>query len=211
MVETEPWDEAPQKWIYHGWPVDAVALVGLLALLLIVFQYTSAPILDSTLNRRWHRMGEYLEFLTELGWRAGDLLLLGLILATFSIILVLDLITGRFGLFLREVVAMLLLGLAYLLLPMWLDRDTTGLYRSFSLTRQSAPTLTHLFAWSNHRARIIPIERDDGHWYGGYIGLSLALLIPGRIPSPPGWPTGRLLQDDRWFYRNGNTRGTTSY
>ena len=57
MVETEPWDEAPQKWIYHGWPVDAVALVGLLALLLIVFQYTSAPILDSTLNRRWHRMG----------------------------------------------------------------------------------------------------------------------------------------------------------
>jgi hypothetical protein len=76
----------------------------------------------------------------------------------------------------REVVAMLLLGLAYLLLPMWLDRDTTGLYRSFSLTRQSAPTLTHLFAWSNHRARIIPIERDDGHWYGGYIGLNLALL-----------------------------------
>lgn len=63
-----------------------------------------------------------------------------------------------------------------LILPMWVEREWTGLYKGFSLLYQGVPTLEHLLVWSNHRTRLIPFSEHADHWYGGYLGISLVLL-----------------------------------
>ena len=66
----------------------------------------------------------------------------------------------------------------YLTLPMWLERDYTGLYRGLDLSGIPAPTWQHVLAWSNYRFwAILPPGLVKGNWYGGYLGLTLAIAV----------------------------------
>ena len=66
----------------------------------------------------------------------------------------------------------------YLTLPMWLDREYTGLYRGLvNLASVPIPTWQHVFAWSNFRFWSIPPPDTNVNWYGGYIGLSLVAIV----------------------------------
>ena len=66
---------------------------------------------------------------------------------------------------------------AYLTLPMWLERDFTGLYRGVDFTTVPDPSWSQVFGWSNYRFWILPLP--EVHWYGGYVGLSLVALVLG--------------------------------
>jgi len=57
---------------------------------------------------------------------------------------------------------------------MWLERIYTGLYAGFSLEGIKHPTWWHILGWSNFRFWLLPLPAADQHWYGGYLGLSLA-------------------------------------
>ena len=85
---------------------------------------------------------------------------------------------------LQESAVLVCLGLAwsaYLILPMWLDQQWTGLGVGFSMTTQGKPSLGQLLSWSNYRARLTGIP-DENHWFGGYVGLSLiALVVMGYL------------------------------
>ena len=63
---------------------------------------------------------------------------------------------------------------AYLTLGMLLERGATGLHGGIELTGIADPTWLQVFGWSNFRFWLVPTGVD--HWYGGYVGLSLALL-----------------------------------
>ena len=63
---------------------------------------------------------------------------------------------------------------AYLTIPMWLERAHTGLRFGVSMSQSPDPTWQQLLVWSNFRFPLFSIETT--HWYGGYLGLSLALL-----------------------------------
>ena len=63
---------------------------------------------------------------------------------------------------------------AYLTLGMLLERGATGLHDGIDLTGVADPTWLQVFGWSNFRFWLVPT--GVGHWYGGYVGLSLALL-----------------------------------
>ena len=65
---------------------------------------------------------------------------------------------------------------AYLWLPMWVERDHTGLYAGFSMSSFPDPTWQQLLVWSNYNTRLIPLPEAEQHWYGGYLGISLVGL-----------------------------------
>ena len=67
----------------------------------------------------------------------------------------------------------------YLTLPMWLERDYTGLYRGMmDFGGMPTPTWQHLLAWSNYRFwSILPPGLEKGNWYGGYLGLTLVIVV----------------------------------
>jgi len=65
---------------------------------------------------------------------------------------------------------------ACLTLPMYLERAYTGLAGGVSLSSVADPGWQHLFIWSNFRIRLLALAEVDHHWYGGYLGLSLAVL-----------------------------------
>ena len=73
----------------------------------------------------------------------------------------------------------------YLTLPMWLEREHTGLYRGFlTLATVPIPTWQHVLAWSNFRFWAIPPPDIDVNWYGGYLGLSLVVIaLAGAVSS----------------------------
>ena len=61
---------------------------------------------------------------------------------------------------------------------MWLERDYTGLYRGLDLSGIPAPTWQHVLAWSNYRFwAILPPGLVEGNWYGGYLGLTLVIVV----------------------------------
>lgn len=75
--------------------------------------------------------------------------------------------------------AILLIGLAFsacLTLPMWLERDYTGLRAGFSLSEVPDPSWQHLVIWSNFRFWLLALPQSAQHWYGGYLGLSLVAM-----------------------------------
>ena len=67
----------------------------------------------------------------------------------------------------------------YLTLPMWLERDYTGLYRGIGdFAEVPVPTWQHVLAWSNYRFwAILPPGLVEGNWYGGYLGLTLVIVV----------------------------------
>jgi len=71
---------------------------------------------------------------------------------------------------------MLFLGIlagAYLSVPMFVEREFSGLAEGIALSWQSDPTWAHLLSWSNYR--YFPAGAEGGNWYGGYLGLSIIL------------------------------------
>ena len=58
---------------------------------------------------------------------------------------------------------------------MLLERNDTGLYRGISLSGIADPVWLQVFGWSNFRFWLIPTGVD--HWYGGYVGASLAGVV----------------------------------
>lgn len=81
---------------------------------------------------------------------------------------------------------------AYLWLPMWLERATTGLAHGIDLAHVPDPGWQQLLSWSNYRLLLLPLAEQERHWYGGYLGLSLvvlaliglvALLRRARLPA----------------------------
>ena len=73
----------------------------------------------------------------------------------------------------------------YLTLPMSLERDYTGLYRGMmNFASVPIPTWQHVLAWSNYRFWAIrPPGLTEGNWYGGYLGLSLVVLVAGGVAA----------------------------
>ena len=66
----------------------------------------------------------------------------------------------------------------YLTLPMWLEREHTGLHSSLvNLSSIPVPTWRHVLAWSNYRFWVLPPPDLDVNWYGGYVGLSIATVV----------------------------------
>ena len=65
---------------------------------------------------------------------------------------------------------------AYLTLPMWLEREFTGLEGGVSLSGVADPGWRQLLLWSNFRWRFDVLPVDQQHWYGGYLGLSLVIV-----------------------------------
>ena len=79
----------------------------------------------------------------------------------------------------RHAVVLLAAGLifgAYLTLPMWVEREFTGLHGDFSQAQVPDPTWQQIFIWSNFRFWLLPISELETNWYGGYVGLSLVSL-----------------------------------
>jgi len=62
----------------------------------------------------------------------------------------------------------------YLTAGMLFERAHTGLNIGLSLAHLPDPTLSQLIVWSNYR--YFPARAELGHWYGGYLGLSLVVL-----------------------------------
>ena len=86
---------------------------------------------------------------------------------------------------------------AFLTLPFWLERGSTGLQDHIGFTAGSdvpRPTWRHVLVWSNFRFWLLPFAEEDFHWYGGYLGLSLiALTLVGVAKGTwrkAGWKTG---------------------
>ncbi len=68
----------------------------------------------------------------------------------------------------------------FLTLPMWLEREYTGLHSSLvNLSSIPVPTWRHVLAWSNYRFWALPLPDLDFNWYGGYLGLSLVIVVAG--------------------------------
>ena len=66
----------------------------------------------------------------------------------------------------------------YLILPMSLERDYTGLYQGMvNFASVPVPTWQHVLAWSNYRFWVLPPPDIRVNWYGGYLGLSLVILV----------------------------------
>ncbi|MFT5374450.1 MAG: hypothetical protein ACI906_001269 [Candidatus Latescibacterota bacterium] len=85
----------------------------------------------------------------------------------------------------------LILG-AYLTLPMYLEREFTGLWDGISLASVPDPGWQHLLVWSNFRIRLLALPTAElYHWYGGYMGLSLVALAFLAIA---GWAKLRLVR-----------------
>ena len=55
----------------------------------------------------------------------------------------------------------------YLTLPMWLEREYTGLAAGVELGGVPDPGWRQLFSWSNFRWRFDELPVDQRHWYGG--------------------------------------------
>ena len=73
---------------------------------------------------------------------------------------------------------------AYLILPMSLERDYTGLYQGMvNFASVPIPTWQHVLAWSNYRFWVLPPPDIRVNWYGGYLGLSLAVLVAGGVAA----------------------------
>ena len=72
----------------------------------------------------------------------------------------------------------------YLILPMSLERDYTGLYQGMvNFAAVPVPTWQHVLAWSNYRFWVLPPPDIKVNWYGGYLGLSLAILVAGGVAA----------------------------
>ena len=73
---------------------------------------------------------------------------------------------------------------AYLILTMWLERDYTGLYLGMmDFTKVPIPTWQHVLAWSNYRFWVLPPPDLGVNWYGGYLGLSLVIVVAGAMAA----------------------------
>ena len=89
-----------------------------------------------------------------------------------------------------------LLGLvfgAYLTLPMYMEREFTGLWNGVSLASVEDPGWQHLLVWSNFRIRLLALPADQYHWYGGYMGLS---LVAFACAAAVGWLASRMGRAD---------------
>ncbi|MDP6038537.1 MAG: hypothetical protein QGG64_08300, partial [Candidatus Latescibacteria bacterium] len=73
---------------------------------------------------------------------------------------------------------------AYLTLPMWIEKNATGLYIGFAMTHVQDPNWQQLLYWSNHRFALFATEATHQTWYGGYMGLSLTLLALVGLITP---------------------------
>ena len=62
-----------------------------------------------------------------------------------------------------------------LTVPMWMEKDLTGLAGGIDLSAARDATWRHLFVWSNLQFELWPVSDEAAHWYGGYVGLSLFL------------------------------------
>ncbi len=73
---------------------------------------------------------------------------------------------------------------AYLILPMSLERDYTGLYLGMmDFAKVPIPTWQHVLAWSNYRFWVLPPPDLKVNWYGGYLGLSLVIVVAGGVAA----------------------------
>ena len=70
---------------------------------------------------------------------------------------------------------------SYITLPMWIERNNTSLYFGLDFSQWPTPTWGQLFAWSNYRFRMF--EMGARHWYGGYLGVSVAGLAIVSLAS----------------------------
>ncbi len=70
---------------------------------------------------------------------------------------------------------------SYITLPMWIERNNTSLYFGLDFSQWPTPTWGQLLVWSNYRFRMFEI--DARHWYGGYLGLSVAGLAIVSLAS----------------------------
>ena len=68
---------------------------------------------------------------------------------------------------------------AYLTVGMLLERGATGLHGGIDLVNVPDPSWLQVFSWSNFRFWLLPVGVD--HWYGGYVGLSLAAVAVGGL------------------------------
>ena len=80
---------------------------------------------------------------------------------------------------------------AYLTVPMYLERELTGLHAGFYMSDFPLPTWRHLLLWSNYRFRLIQAQ---DHWYGGYLGVSLVAIAL--------WGLVRIVRSQRAGVRN---------
>ena len=99
-----------------------------------------------------------------------------------------DRATVKYGLLLLGVG--LLFG-AYLTLSMWVERDQTILARGIVLSSVPGPSWQHLLSWSNHWFCIPSLSKENAHWYGGYMGISLLLLALIGAVCGLRWPALR--------------------
>ena len=83
----------------------------------------------------------------------------------------------------------------YLTLPMWLERDYTGLYRGMmDFAEVPVPAWQHVLAWSNYRFwAILPPGLVEGNWYGGYLGLTLVIVVAGGTAAALGSRSPELI------------------
>ncbi len=73
---------------------------------------------------------------------------------------------------------------AYLTVPIWFERGETVMYWGYDLSGFPDPTWKHLLYWSNYRFKLIPLDPEDNHWYGGYLGISLVMLSLIGVVAP---------------------------
>jgi hypothetical protein len=63
---------------------------------------------------------------------------------------------------------------AFLTLGIWTEREGTHLAAGLHMSAIPDPTVGQVLGWSNFRFFLLP--PDPFHWYGGYVGLSVAMI-----------------------------------
>jgi hypothetical protein len=66
-------------------------------------------------------------------------------------------------------------------LPIYIERVNTRLSDGWSLASTIGPTLQHLLLWSNYKFGIAALPPGSDHWYGGYLGISLLVIVSTGI------------------------------
>lgn len=90
---------------------------------------------------------------------------------------------------------------AYLTLPMWIEKEYTGLRFGINLSGLPDVTWSQLLTWANFHFRLFQLE--NWNWYGGYLGLSIIGLSMAGLASP------FLLHSRRSPNKNGTDRLTS--
>lgn len=77
-----------------------------------------------------------------------------------------------------------LLGIAFgasVTVPMLVERAATGLAAGVDLSALPDPTWQQLLVWSNYQFRLWEEAVQPGHWYGGYLGVTIGVAALAAV------------------------------